>query len=80
MSTTFERSLLKDVTAEARKLGAKIKKGYAHRWSKSGTGNWEFYYEKFVISFSANNAYEARAKGWEFWIKSRQVEQSKTIN
>jgi len=61
--TTFERLLLKDAVKEARSLGAIIKNGSIHK-----TGNtWEFFYKDFSWYGRAENAYHARAIGWEEW-------------
>jgi hypothetical protein len=75
-NTLFERLMLKDTVAEARKLGAIVKQAYVHA-TTMGAGaskNWEFFYGDFYYHIGgAENAYDAKAKGWEAWIKSKGI-------
>ena len=68
--------MLKDAVAEARKLGANVREASVHG-TTMGCGaskNWEFFYGKFYYHVgSAENAYDARAKGWEAWIRQKGV-------
>jgi len=59
--------MLRSVTTEARKAGAEVKKAWAHK-----TGNvWEFHYGKFYWWGRAENAWHARAKGWQEWLEAK---------
>lgn len=73
MNSSFERLLLRDAVAEARKHGAKIKNGWAHLTCNT----WEFHYKGFYWWGRAENAYHARALGWEAWIESQNLQTSK---
>ena len=68
--TTFERLMLKDAVKEARKLGATVFKAWVHRCCGSDT--WEFRYDGFYTHFRAENAWHARALGWEAWIEKQK--------
>lgn len=66
---TFEQLELGNATTEARKLGAKIREAWVHRTGST----WEFFYGDFEWYGRAENAYHAKAKGWEAWLKSKGV-------
>ena len=73
-NTTFERAMLRDVVAEARKLGAKIKDAWVWHAKLGGSKLYEFHYGDFYWCGRAENAYDARAKGWEEWIAKQDTE------
>lgn len=76
-NTAFERAMLRDVVAEARKVGAVISDGWVHA-TKMGCGastHYEFHYQgKCYWHGRAENAYDARAKGWEAWLEQQDTE------
>lgn len=67
IDTTFERLMLRDAVTEARKLGAKIKSAWVH----ATCNMWEFHYKGFYWWGKAENAYHARALGWEAWCEKQ---------
>ncbi len=62
----FERTLLREIVADARKAGAKIRKAWVHKCDERG--RWEFVYGEFSTTVSAETAWGARALGWEQWL------------
>lgn len=64
--TTFERLMLQDVTKRARKAGADIAKAWVHKSLRT----WEFIYGDFYWYGRAENAYHAKAQGWEAWLST----------
>lgn len=67
--TAFERCWLADSVAVARTLGAQIRKGWVHQTCNG----WEFHYGDFYVFNRAENAYHARALGWDAWVASRNL-------
>jgi len=70
--TSFERCCLADVVREARNRGAKIRDGTVLcSWEKPTGDKWYlFEYGRFSVGVWAENAYHARALGWDNWIAS----------
>lgn len=68
-NTLLERTVLKAVTARARKMGAWVQ---GVRTERVNDLMWEFTYlgERpfFKWSGMASNSFDARLKGWEAWI------------
>jgi hypothetical protein len=65
----FNRAVLKTTVADAKARGAVVSDAWVHK-----TGNtWEFHYRDFCWWGRAEDAYDARAKGWNEWI-TKQIE------
>lgn len=68
MKGKIYRANLRDVTTEARKLGAVINRAYVD-YPKVGRANkWRFYYGDFSIDIRAINKWHARSLGWQAWL------------
>lgn len=69
MHEPASRFMLAAATDEARKLGAKIRKAFVccHR-NPNGERFYLFEYDGFSTEVWADDAYHARALGWERWI------------
>ena len=63
--------MLRDVTERARKHGATLSHAWVHKTGRI----WRFIYGGFQWCGRAENAWHARAKGWEQWLKWRINEQ-----
>lgn len=66
--TLFSRCYLKEVVKDVRKHFPGIKVSEAKVYNQFGQ-HWEFYYKDFTFSMKANDAYEARAKGWVEYLQ-----------
>jgi len=42
--------------------------------SKVGKDHWEFHFGSFYWHGSADNAYDARSKGWTSWLRKQGAE------
>lgn len=67
----FERSLLRETVADARKAGARIREAWVHQYDDQ---RWEFVYRDFNATVSATTAWGARALGWEQWLAAQSKE------
>ena len=74
---SFSRCELKLVTDRVKRLGANIKDASV-TWSSMGSGGkmYEFFYGEFHWYGKADNAYDAKAKGWEAWLAKRNDTES----
>lgn len=74
INIAFSRTLLSVVVADVRKYDSKIQiqKAWVHSTDRR---TWEFHGpDKFYTHFRADNAFEARAKGWQAWLRSKGVD------
>jgi hypothetical protein len=72
-SISFSRCELKLVTDRVKRLGADIKEASV-TWSSMGSGGkmYEFFYDEFHWYGKADNAYDAKARGWESWMEMQK--------
>lgn len=72
INVAFCREALKSIVADVRKLlpGVKLNDAWVYHLSN---GRWEFHYESYYWQGSADNAYEARFKGWEAYMSKMEV-------
>ena len=67
VNIAFSRLWLACVMDDVRKAGVK---GLSKAWVwTSDRRTWEFHFGDFFDCFNASNAYEARAKGWESFLR-----------
>lgn len=76
INTAFSRELLKrvlnDVRAYRKSTGDRLAFKLTDAWIyRVGTDQWEFRFGEFYWRGSADNAFEARAKGWSSWLAAR---------
>lgn len=66
----FCRTLLSSVMEEVKKMTTGVERKAAWVYHFKGFGDhWEFHGpDKFYWHGSADNAYDARAKGWQAWL------------
>jgi len=56
-------------TLDCNDAPAKAKKAIKSAWVyKVGKDHWEFHFGSYYWHGSADNAYDARAKGWSAWL------------
>ena len=77
VNTAFSRELLKrvldDVRAYRTSTGDRFAFKITDAWVyKLGTDHWEFHFGKLCWHGSADNGYEARAKGWSAWLVAQE--------
>jgi len=71
-NTTFCRAVLREVIAEVRHRNPEIETRKAWVWC-AGRGRWEFHGpDGYYWHGRADNAYDARAKGWDAWLESNR--------
>ena len=73
INTAFSRELLKRVLEEVRAYRKSTGDRFAFKLTDAwiyrvGTDHWEFHFGEFYWQGSAENAFEARAKGWSSWL------------
>ena len=73
LSCTFSREELKAMVADVRKHMPAIKVNNAWVY-RLGPDHWEFHYKDFYWHGSADNAYDARAKGWAAILEQAGIE------
>jgi hypothetical protein len=76
-NTAFSRELLKQVLEHVRAYRKSTGDRFAFKLTdawiyKVGTDRWEFYFGNFCWHGSADDAFEARAKGWSSWLAARE--------
>ncbi len=69
----FSRLALSDVLPDVRKHVAGVKLREAWVW-KCGEDHWEFHYGDYYWHGSADNAFDARARGWSAYLAKLGVE------
>ena len=78
VNIAFSRQHLAVVHKDVRKAFPDIKNPMKAAWvhhSRSLRDTWEFHGpEDFYYCMSASNAYDARAKGWDAYLKHKGVE------
>lgn len=67
---TYSRLTSKSFERDAAALGAEVKDAWVIKVGAGLRALWEFHYGEFYDCFKADNAYEARSKGWNNWINS----------
>jgi hypothetical protein len=72
VNVAFCRHLLKLTLEDVRKADPDVKLRDAWVYHYSGTDDWEFHFGDFYWHGSADNAYDARAKGWESWLSQKE--------
>ncbi len=73
INLVFCRNLLKSAIAEVRIHFPAVQTKFAWVWH-IGRNHWEFHGpEAFYWHGSADNAYDARYKGWMAWLKHKGV-------
>ncbi len=78
--TTFNRVYLSTVHAVIRKRFPAIRPMRDAWVIKSGFGQWEFHGpDKFYTHFRAEDAYHARAKGWEAWLARKDEDDERDV-
>ncbi len=72
--TNFSRSFLAEVHAEVKRNYPEIQRIMRAAWVIHTTfGQWEFHGpDNFYTHFRAEDAYHARAKGWEAWMAHKE--------
>ena len=73
LSTDLCRLVLREVTADMRKHLPAIKLKDAWVW-ECGKDHWEFHYKDFYWQCTADNAYEARSKGYSALLSQAGIE------
>jgi hypothetical protein len=76
INTAFSRELLKRVLEEVRAYRKATGDRFAFKLTDAwiyrvGTDHWEFHFGEFYWHGSADNAFEARAKGWSSWLAAK---------
>jgi len=74
--TACSRELLKrtleQIRAYRKSTGDRFAFKLTDAWVyKVGADHWEFHFGKFYWRGSADNGYEARAKGWAAWLSAQ---------
>ena len=64
----ISREVLRLTIADVRQAHPDIKLREAWVW-QAGEDHWEFHYDGYFWHGSADNAYDARAKGWDHWLR-----------
>lgn len=73
INVTFCRTLLKTVMADIKKITSPAERKAAWVYRFSLDGSWEFHGpDRFYWYGRADNAYDARAQGWQAW--EREIE------
>ena len=69
----FNRRYLAEVHAEVKRNYPEIQRPMKAAWViKTAFGQWEFHGpDNFYAYFRAEDAYHARAKGWEEWLDTQ---------
>lgn len=70
----FDRLLLKDAVADAKRMGAVPKDAWVH----ATCGQFEFHYRGFYWNGKAGSKWHARALGWEAWGRQQEAVQAVT--
>jgi len=74
INIAFSRSLLSLVNKDLKQHFPAINPR-KDAWVWKAGRQWEFHGpERFYDTFRADNAYEARAKGWAAWMRSKGIE------
>lgn len=69
INVTFSRTLLSTVLADVKAFNSAIRVKDAWVW-QVGRDHWEFHFGSYYWHGSADNAYDARAKGWSSFLAS----------
>ena len=66
--TDYTRSMLASITPDVRQhvAGVKLRDAWVYR---VGKGHWEFHFREFYWHGSADDAFEARFKGWDAYLR-----------
>lgn len=73
-SIAISRKLLTEAHDLLRKHFPQMKNVHMIGWTFKYDDHWEFHINGFIWHGKANNAYDARYKGWISWLKHKGIE------
>lgn len=76
INVSFTQSMLRQIIPDVRKHVTGVRLRDAWVWN-AGRDHWEFHYKSFYWHGNADNAYEARYKGWSAYLRSLGIAEYK---